>query len=224
MHTWTMGTPEAFPGWWRVVPWAARAQAILRREFPPLLEAARGAGLRVFHVVSCGTSYKQRPGYVRARALAEKEPPRRVVAGDPVRDALQAFKREHAFPGLHNEADIARGFAAVDFPEEAAPRGDEGIAATSAELFALCQAHGVNHLVYAGFCLDGCLLVSPGGMADMTRRGLICSAVRQATTAIENKGTGRTQAAKELGLWRVAVCFGFVYDAADLIAGLRAHS
>jgi hypothetical protein len=39
-------------------------------------------------------------------------------------------------------------------------------------------------------------------------------------TAVENRETARTEAAKELALWRVAVMFGFVFDADDLIGAL----
>ncbi len=46
-------------------------------------------------------------------------------------------------------------------------------------------------------------------------------AVRQATAAVENRETGRTEACKEMALWRVAVGFGLVFDAGDLTAALR---
>jgi hypothetical protein len=61
-------------------------------------------------------------------------------------------------------------------------------------------------------------------MADMSRRGLMCSAVRQAVTAVENKETARRELGKELGLWRVALAFGFVFDVDDLVGALAALS
>jgi hypothetical protein len=39
-------------------------------------------------------------------------------------------------------------------------------------------------------------------------------------TAVENRETARNEAAKELALWRVAVLFGFVFDAEDLVSAL----
>jgi hypothetical protein len=57
-------------------------------------------------------------------------------------------------------------------------------------------------------------------MADMSRRGVMCSAVRQAVTAVENRETAREERAKELALWRVALAFGFVFDVDDLVAAL----
>jgi hypothetical protein len=71
-----------------------------------------------------------------------------------------------------------------------------------------------------GFAVNWCLLMSPGGMLDMSRRGYLCSVVRQATTAVENGQTARQETCKELALWRVAVAFGFVFDATDLIEAL----
>jgi hypothetical protein len=42
-------------------------------------------------------------------------------------------------------------------------------------------------------------------MVDLSRAGLLCSTIREATTAIENKETARHENAKELALWRVAL-------------------
>ncbi len=55
-------------------------------------------------------------------------------------------------------------------------------------------------------------------MLDMSRHGIMCSAIRQATTAVECRESARTQSHKEEGLWRTALAFGFVFDVDDLIA------
>ncbi len=59
-------------------------------------------------------------------------------------------------------------------------------------------------------------------MRDMARRWYLCSVIRQATTAVENKESARTEAHKEVGLWRVSTGYGFVFDAEPFIAALRA--
>jgi hypothetical protein len=46
----------------------------------------------------------------------------------------------------------------------------------------------------------------------------MCSVFRQAVTAVENKETARRQLNKELGLWRVALAFGFVFDVDGFVA------
>lgn len=222
MHAWDMGTFDEFPGWWRVVPWVVRAQRILRDVFPGLLEAVRAAHIPLFHVVGGGEYYKDQPGYQKARRLAGPDlPAMPTIDRDALRDRLDAFRRARVFPGEHNEEDISRGFKRVDFAREARPREDEGIAENGRQLFALCNDIGVNHLIYCGFAIDGCLLLSPGGMADMQQYGLLCSAFRQATTAIENRETARGELAKEMALWRVALSFGFVFDVGDFVAAIR---
>jgi hypothetical protein len=97
---------------------------------------------------------------------------------------------------------------------------DEGVAENSSQLLALCRDAGINHLIYAGFAINWCLLMSPGGMVDMERRGVMCSAFRQAVTAVENRESARQELAKQLALWRVSLGFGFVFDVEDFIAAL----
>jgi len=119
------------------------------------------------------------------------------------------------------DADVARGFSQIDFLPEARPQGEEGIAEDAEQLFALCREAGVNHLIYAGFAINWCLLLSPGGMADMSKRGIMCSALRQAVTAVENRETARQELCKEIALWRVALAFGFVFDVDSFIFVFR---
>lgn len=220
MHAWDCGTREQFPGWHRAVEYIPRSYDICERVFPDLLASARGSGLKVFHVVRPNSAYyRELPGYKRAAALAGGEELERVsrASRDPVFDQLQRIRFENAFPGPHNQPDITAGQAKLDFPAQARPLDSEGVAESSIQLHALCSEEGINHLVYAGFAINGCLLTSPGGMVDMQRRGYICSAIRQAVTAIECKETAREQTAKEIALWQVALLYGFVYDADDFI-------
>ncbi|MBU7003989.1 MAG: hypothetical protein HXS50_00385 [Theionarchaea archaeon] len=223
MHAWDCGTFEEYPGWWRVVEYIPRSIEICRTVFPGLLSAVRSSGMNLFHVVGGGDYYREYPGHKRAVELSGPEPekPERIKT-DPVYDELKKFKSENVYVGAHNREDISRGFKNIDFPEEARPVGDEGLAENANQLFALCKEAGVNHLVYAGFAINWCLLLSPGGMADMYERGFICSAIRQATTAVENRETARQELSKEIGLWRVALAFGFVFDVDDFIRGILA--
>jgi nicotinamidase-related amidase len=210
MHAWDTGTPEQFPGWHRAVEYMPRAERICREVFPPLLSAARQADFPVLHVVGGGDYYSHLPGYQHARALATLTPA----------PAVRAVPDE-AVIGRHNEVDVRAGFARLDFPEEARPCGSEGVAEDADQLAALCTERGVNHLVYIGFALNWCLLMSPGGMLDMSRRGFLCSTIRQATTCVENRETAREELNKQEALWRVALAFGFVFDIDDFVSGLR---
>jgi hypothetical protein len=222
MHAWDSGTREEFPGWYRCVEYIPREQEICRTVFPRLLGAVRAAKVNLFHVVGGGKYYQDLPGYRRAVQLAGPAPAApETIATDPTLDALRRFRSERVFVGKHNQADVSRGFARLDFDPHARPVGDEGVAENGHQLFALCKATGVNHLIYAGFAINWCLLLSPGGMHDMSARGVMCSAFRQATTAVENKESARKQLCKELALWRVALAFGFVFDVDDFLAALQ---
>lgn len=223
MHAWDCGTKEEYPGWHRAVEYIPRADAICREVFPELLAAVRASELKLFHVVSSDINYhKNYSGYKRAVALAGPAPdPLEKIGSDPVIDELRQFKRDYSFPGAHNLADVERGRQRLGFAVNAEPQGEEGIAEDAHQLYALCRAEGVNHLIYAGFAINWCLLMSPGGMLDMSRRGLLCSALRQAVTAVENRETARQELSKKIGLWRVAMAFGFVYDVQDLLRAIR---
>ena len=225
MHAWDAGTREEFPGWWRVVPYIPRQNAIVRDVYPKLLAAVRRSGLTLFHVVGGGTYYKELPGYKHAVELAGPAPaPAEQVASDPIRDKLAQFKDTYGYPCPHNVQDINRGFARLDFPEQARPQGDEGVAENGHQLVALCRERGINHLIYCGFAINWCLLLSPGGMVEMQKYGLMCSVLRQATTAVENKESARHEWCKELSLWRVALAFGFVFDVDDFVTALEARA
>ncbi len=222
MHAWDCGTAEEYPGWHRAVEYLPRAVEISREIFPALLGAVRQSPLPLFHVVGGGDYYKSYPGYEKAVALAgPASPVLEKVESDPVLEKLQAFRNKRVFVGAHNEDDVGRGFAHLDFLPEAKPLGEEGVAEDSEQLFGLCKEAEVNHLIYAGFAINWCLLLSPGGMADMSKRGVMCSALRQAVTAVENRETARQELCKEVALWRVALAFGFVFDVDGFVEVLK---
>lgn len=221
MHAWDAGTREEYPGWYRTVPYLPRSQEIGRTVFPRLLSAVRASALPLFHVVSGGPYYRDLPGYKHAVEIAGPEPqaPGRVVQ-EPILEGLRSFRGTNAYPGTHNRDDCGRGNQRLDFMQEARPSDTEGIAENGHQLFALCKEKGINHLIYAGFAINWCLLLSPGGMAEMDKHGMMCSALRQATTAVENGATARFELCKEIALWRVSLAFGFVLDVDDFIQAL----
>lgn len=223
MHAWDCGAPEEFPGWRRAVEYYPRARKILAEVFPPLLAAVRASPLPVFHVVGGGRDYYSHlPGHRRAvRLVRASEPTSPPVPRDPVFERLEAFRAANVFVGESNRPDVAAGFARLDFAPEARPVGEEGIAEDGAQLAALCRAHGVNHLVYVGFAINWCLLMSPGGMVDMRRHGCLCSTIREAVTAVENRETAREEREKQQALWRVALEFGFVFAEKNFRAALE---
>ena len=221
MHAWDCGQPHEYPGWRRAVEYTPRAERILAEVFPPLLAAVRASPLPLFHVVGGGKDYYSHlPGYHRAVHLASGSPALLRVQPDPAYEQLQRLRSAQGSPGTHNTADIAAGFARLDFAPTARPIGDEGLAENGDQLAALCRAQGINHLIYAGFALNWCLLMSPGGMVDMARHGCLCSTIAEATTAVENRETAREEREKAQALWRVSLEFGFVFALADFLRAL----
>lgn len=222
MHAWDARTQEEFPGWYRAVEYLPRSARICREVFPRLLGGIRKAGMKVFHVVGGGDYYQHLPGYQRTCELAgDPPPPPERIAPDPFLLKLQRFRAEHVFVGRHNEEDVHRAFHELRFAAEAEPREGEEIAENGHQLFALCKHYGVHHLIYAGFAINWCLLLSPGGMAEMSGRGIVCSAFRQAVTAVENRETARQELCKQIALWRVALAFGFVFDVDEFLGCLH---
>lgn len=63
--------------------------------------------------------------------------------------------------------------------------------------------------------------MSPGGMVDMSRYGVMCSTIREAVTAVENKETAREEREKQQALWRVAINSGFVFGLDDFIRAVN---
>jgi len=220
MHAWDCGPPGAYPGWRRAVEYTPRAERILTEVFPPLLAAVRAAALPVFHVVGGRDYYSHLPGYRRAVQLTGSRASPSRVAPDPAYLRLQQLRAAHGSPGAHNAPDVAAGFAQLDFAPAARPAGDEGIAENGDQLAALCHAGGINHLIYTGFALNWCLLMSPGGMVDMARHGCLCSTITEATTAVENRETARDEREKAQALWRVSLEFGFVFALADFLQAI----
>jgi len=217
MHAWDPGTMETNLANYHSHEYLPRASEILRTIFPMLLSAVRASPMRLFHVVERGGKYYQNhPNYLATVELAGPTPPREQLPPD---HSLMAW-REELYSALHqkNEPRMARNFA-----REAVPQGDEPVAKDSHQLFALCEKHNINHLIYVGFALNACLLISPGGMLDMFRRQILCSTIRQATTAVESKESARQQLHKEEALWRVGLDFGFIFELGDFLDAMESN-
>lgn len=207
MHAWNPPVDGSAPGWVRAVPYLKQAAQILPAVFPSLLGTFREQGLPVLHV----------PG---ARPGEQIHPT--VVPSDPTWAALRQYRADHVFPGAPNHADIAAAYPHRHPAPEATPLPGEGIAETGPELHALAAERGLNHLIYVGFALNWCLLMSPGGMVDMKRYGYLCSTVADAIVTVEPGANPDGTRERDSALWRVAVEFGVVFRAPDLITSLSA--
>lgn len=220
MHAWDVGRPEQVPGQYRVCEYVPRSTQIIRQHFPGFLEKVRKSGVKLIHVGSLTeSSVESLPGYRRSVAKWGTDPnPRPRVDSDPVLEELHRIRRAEGFPGTHNEADVAASGELRDFA--LMPEASEDVVCTTHQLFSLCKEQGINHLIYTGFAINACLTMSPCGMLDMSRRGVMCSVVRQLTTAVENRESCARERHKEYGLWAFSLWGGFVFEQEDLERGL----
>ena len=218
MHAWDTGTQKEFAGWHRAVEYFSRAESICQKVLPPLIKSIRASDMELFHVVRQGTYYENYPGFKKPTKIAVSDSDSiGQITDDPIYKNLKKFRYDRVFPGKHNISDINKGFARLDFAPQTYPTDKEGIAEDSKQLASLCKDHGINHLIYLGFAINWCILMSPGGMLDMDRYGVICSTIPQAVTAVENKETASTETNKAIALWRVSLAFGFIFELDDII-------
>ncbi len=220
MHAWDVGSREKNPAPYDACEYVPRSIEISKNIYPSLLAAVRSSDMKLYHVVGGGDYYKKYPGYERAVSMAEPEIVLERAKEDEVLRQMRRFHSENVFPGIKNFKGYEQLGKEIDFLPEARPQGDEGIAESSNQLFALCKEDGVNHLLYTGFAINVCLLFSPGGMVDMSRRGIMCSVLKEAVTAVENRETAKDEVCKELSMWQTSVLFGFVFSTKDLIRAL----
>ncbi|GAB5561435.1 MAG: hypothetical protein SynsKO_30820 [Synoicihabitans sp.] len=205
MHAWDPPATDDLIGWQRAVPYLREADEVLRDVFPPLLTAVRSRGLPVFHVTG------------NTPDTSSEFPPAQL---DPTWEALQRYRANEVFPGAENQRDVQQGRAHRTIAPAAQALPGEVSAETSAALHSACQEHGINHLIYIGFAINWCLLMSPGGMVDMKRYGYLCSTVAEATASVENEVSAPHRIEYHQALWRVAVEFGFVFHHREFIAAL----
>ena len=221
MHAWKVPAAGEFVGWQRAVEYMPRAKAIMQNFFPGILSAFREAGIPVIHICVGGSYYQDYPEYQASLALAGEEERVERIKFDPIRQELADFKLKNVHPGEHNQPDIQACYPFRDFAPEARPLPGEIMVDTTRQLFMQCKRLQLSHLVYIGFAINWCLQMSPCCMTEMLRHGVLCSTVRECTTAVENKESAPQELAKALEMWKVALQFGFVYEYKDIVEALQ---
>ncbi|NLA85532.1 MAG: hypothetical protein GX854_13710 [Clostridiales bacterium] len=217
MHAWDTGTMEEFPGWYRAVEYIPRAVEICDNLLPGFLQKLRKSGIKLIHAASPNQNLDKYPGYSKTLQICGPDKFHyEHIEVDETLEKLRKFHADNAVVGSRNREDVRRGQAKLDFYPTARPLDHEEIVKTSEQLFKLCKYYGINHLIYTGFAINMCLVASPCGCVDMIRHGIICSAIRDLVTAVENKETCRYQLNKEYGLCYLSVLSGYVYDLPDI--------
>jgi len=213
------GPDCANPGYLGTVEWVPRTMEVVTFRMPRLIEAARNAGLLTAHVGVSGKFHMSGSVWERCVAEAGSPPPADadVISGPP---AWHEDHRRDVF-GLPREAPPKVPPHEFTLPEAFRPQGDDIVAQHAWQLHRLLERRGVDHIIYAGWALNWCLWFSPCGMADMSRKGYTCSAVRGGCVAIENRESAVGEGNLEYAFWKTSTMFGYVFDLHDLTSALR---
>ena len=199
------------------VEWVPRTMDLCTQRLPPLVAAARRAGLQVVHVYG-GIPDPKEPCAARSLAEAGSPPPSDEERVPPDADVSRRhtldvfgtlFKRPEGSPD--HEAGL---------PQVLRPQGDDLVVSESWQLHRLMKKRGITHLLYTGWALNWCLWFSPCGMSDMDRKGYLCSAVRGGCVAIENRESADTESNLEYAYWKTSTMFGYLFDLKELTSEL----
>ena len=219
MHAAYVGEPENSPDQFQYCEYVPRSYRLARENFARVLDAARAAGVKIYHVPFGAGFYEEMPGYTETKALGAEESPsvKKYSEFDDVYLELHEFRGKNVAPGPNGWAPITEARKKyMNFLPEAVPQGKEPIAQTSNELAEVAKRDGVNHLIYMGFAVDACLLSDECGMLGMSARRFMCSAIMDCVTAVERKESVQSLHATETALWRVSYEYGYVYESKDI--------
>ena len=213
MHAWRVPKTE---GLYQHVEYIERANQILQARFPAFLDAVRNSGVRLIHVAAgFETALNRFPGYHRIKQECPPEHYETIDSSPALEELKMRHWRQTGAENQDHHEQIEAGYAKYDFAIE--PLDHEDVVTTANQLLYLCRKHKIEHLIYTGFAVNACLMLSPCGCLDMTRRGLVCSIVGDLTTAVENKESCETQRNREYGLWQFAVQGGYVFLSDSLV-------
>jgi len=235
VHCWNVGEatgpypidPDAHcPG--EVADWVPTAHEIITEKIRPVLDAARKAGIAVFHLAQ-PTYASKYPQYVEIAADPSLRPPtlpEPVHGGEPVAGCVRPRSFEEHwldqygqdFPGPVWETHAEE----FDIAEAVRPLADESVVVDGWQLNGLCRRMDIDTLFYAGFMADLCLMNIPGAIREMFATfGYTCIALRDCTTAYEfadtHEGKWMTRAAIRL----LETDLGFTASSRDFAAAVR---
>lgn len=206
------------------VEWVPRTIQMVAFRLPPLVKAARDAGLLVAHVSGADGA-----GPVWEACLAEVgDPPPPDADRIPVDQERWARHMRDVFDlPRETRPEVTYPLPELDFSDAwqlLQPQEGDVCASQAWQLCRLLRNRGVDHILYCGWALNWCLWFSPGGMCDMSRKGYLCSAVRGGCVAIENKESAVGERNLEYAYWKTSTMFGYVFDLHDLTHALRDYA
>jgi len=213
----TIGADAHCPG--QAADWVPTAHQIIAERIKPAMDAARKAGITVFHVAT--SRYAPRyPTYARIAADPDLQSPvpqvkcegcvRPRTKEEQWRDVLGP-----TFPGAvwdtHPDA--------FDIAEAVRPLPSEPVLLGGWQLNGLCRRRDIDTLFYVGFMADICLMNSSGAIREMADKfGYRCVVLRDCTVAYEFPDTYEGQWMTRAAIRLIESGSGYSVSAEQFIA------
>ncbi len=193
VHCWNLGEKNGpypigsdahCPG--EAADWVPTAHKIIANHIKPAIEAARKAGIAVFHLAQ--------------HTYADRYPKYREIAADPELKAPSSAGNMSRCARPRSVEEMWQDEYGTDFPgpvwvthkdkfdiaEAVRPLPDEYVYLNGWQLNGLCRRMDIDTLLYVGFMADLCLMNIPGAIREMASKfGYRCVVLRECTTAYE---------------------------------------
>jgi nicotinamidase-related amidase len=215
LHCWNVGCPGGPPvpkDYWvdmgspenHVVGWH-----IIQEEIVPALAAARRTGMPVVHVQPESIGRR----YPHLMPPLPEEPKSPSTSPGPISDHYSRRAQRVHGEGFMNW----EGWKELDFAPPVRPQENETVVITTAQWDAWMRQHGIDTLIYVGFCTNLCILDAPGGMRLMAPLGYRCVILREATLAVEFPDTLEQRLQTQASLRFIEGWVGYTASSRDFL-------
>ncbi len=197
--------------------WVPTAGEIIKDKIKPVLEAAREAGVEIFHMAQDHYA-KNYPQYLEIKKDPELQSPKvpfkRCINAKSVKEIWDTEYGPN-YPGpvwvTHpKQFDIAKVVR---------PLANETVFVTTEQINGICRRKGIDTLIYVGFMADICLVEQPGAIREMSNKYRYrCIVLRDCTTAYEFPETYEGKWMTFAAIRNIESRFGFSALADDFIA------
>ena len=226
MHFWNIGFPGG-PEWSADSPqakireaqeYAGRCVMQFTRTMPPIIAAAREAGMTIVHVAS-GEDYASKyPQYEATCREVDLEPEDKPAGAIRPEQTDIPSMAERFGPGYDGSVkDVT-----YDFPPGIGPDRDDLVCVYTHQLNSVMRHRKIWCLTYCGFAINWCLWHSPCGMVDMQRLGYTSGCIKQGVVAVESRESVAARGNHTYAMWKTAHMFGYVLDDNDFMTALGA--
>jgi len=172
----------------------AAAYEVMRDYIRPALDAARAAGLGVYHV-QCESIAARYPQWFECDA-----DPVAAGSGEPAPEAIPGHRDAILFRSHGRDYMTRSPLTDMDIAEIVAAMPNEPVVHQGAQFDRMLRRRGIVNLVYTGFATDMCILSAPGGVGPMFSLGYRVLLIREATLGVEQPDTLEQRLATRWGM------------------------